>query len=229
MLRYAWVGLIWLAANAALAQQTPPPGDPPQPVSADPAKPAIVMEEPVPGDRWIYDVHDEIAGMVTNVRTFIVTEVTPKEITVRWTDAGKSEQNLVVFDRSWNVIQNGAWTFSPNDGEGLQLPLAVGKTWSFRANYVNAGTGNSWKRSGSSRVVGQESLATKAGTFDTFKVETSFTAQSVRDPTRKSEITIVNWYAPAIDHWVKRSFIHRVNKHLQSSAIFEIVEYGRKP
>jgi hypothetical protein len=227
MLRYACAGLICIAASAALAQQTPPQGDPQS--SGDAAKPVIAMEEPQPGDRWVYEVHDEIAGTVTNVRTFIVTEVTPTEIAVRWTNAGKPEQNLVLFDRYWNVIQGNAWRYSPNDGEGLQMPLVIGKTWSFRSNAVNAGTGNTWKRSGSSKIVGQESLTVKAGTFETFKVETSYTAQNVKDPTRKSEMTVVNWYAPAVDHWVKRSFVVRANKHLLSSTTLEIVEYGRKP
>jgi hypothetical protein len=233
MFRCVCIGLVCLAASAAMAQQTSqqgdPPSTPPQPVSSDAAKPVVAMEEPQPGDRWIYDVHDEVADTVTNVRTFIVTEVTPKEITVRWTNAGKADQNLVVFDRFWNVISANAWKYSPNDGEGLQAPLAVGKTWSFRLDAVNAGTGNIWKRSGSSKVVGQESLTTKAGTFETFKVETSYTAQDVKDPTRKTESKVLMWYAPAIDHWVKRSFALRANKHLLNNVTLELVEYGRKP
>ena len=38
----------------------------------------------------------------------------------------------------------------------------------------------------------------------------------------------MTWYAPAIDHWVKRTFISRADKHLQISTTIELIDYGRK-
>ena len=232
MLRYAFVGLICFAASGAVAQQTQPgpdsPSAPPKPAAGEPAKAAVTMEEPLQGDRWIYEVRDEIAGSVTATRTFLVTEVTPTEIATRFTNAGNAEANQILYDRSWNVTRAGPWKYSPNDGSGMQLPLSVGKTWSFRSSEVNASNGNIWKRSGSSKVIGQESLTTRAGTFEAFKIETSYSSQSVSDPTRKTDVTVVNWYAPAIDHWVKRTFVARANKHLVTNNTLELVEYGRR-
>ena len=42
------------------------------------------------------------------------------------------------------------------------------------------------------------------------------------------EITQQTWYAPAIDHWVKRSIVARGNGNLIANNTVELVEYGRK-
>jgi hypothetical protein len=44
----------------------------------------------------------------------------------------------------------------------------------------------------------------------------------------KMESIRQTWYAPAIDHWVKRTFVARTNGHLRTSETYELVEYGRK-
>jgi hypothetical protein len=232
MSRYAVLGLIGFAATGALAQQSPPQGNPPSapsaPAASEPAKATVTMEQPQPGDRWVFEVRDEIAGTVIATRTFMVTEVAPTEIAIRYTNAGNPGINQQLFDRSWNLTQSGAWKYSPNDGTGVQMPLTVGKTWSFRSSEVNASSGNIWKRSGGSKVVGQESLTVKAGTFETFKIETSYTSQSVKDPTRKSDVTEQFWYAPALNHWIKHTRVVRENKRLLTNTTLELTEYGRK-
>jgi hypothetical protein len=229
MLRYVLLGLLSLAASGAIAQQSPPQNDA---SSAQPApsleKAVVPMEEPRPGDRWIYEVRDEVTGTITTTRTTALTEVTQTEIAMRFTNAGSSEANLVLFDRSWNIIQSGPWRHSPHDGSGVQMPLSVGKTWSSRSNETNPTNGNGWKRSSNSKVVGQEKLVTKAGTFETFKIEMTSIAQSIKDPTRKVEATAEMWYAPAIDHWVKRTNVTRANKHVLNSISLVLVDYGRK-
>jgi DUF3108-like len=232
MLRYAVVGVISLAASGVWAQTAPAPTAAPaplsSPVSVQPADAVAPMEEPLPGDHWTYEVRDEITGAVTSTRENVVTEVTPTQITVRYKKLGTNSEGLHVYDRSWDVVEDGPWRFSPNDGSGVRSPLAVGKTWPIRTNNINSANGNVWKRSGSSKIVGQESVTTKAGTFDTFKIETTFTARNVNNPTLKNEVTSLTWYAPAIDHWVKRTFVSRTNKHLQASTMIELLEYGRK-
>ena len=231
MVRYAAVAFICLTAATASAQPARSPTVAPSDVAAPsaPDKPVIPMEEPQPGDRWTYEVHDEITGTVTATRENIVTEVTPAEISVRFKIVGTSNEGLNVYDRSWNLIEAAPWKYSPNDGSGIESPLAVGKTWPVKGNNINGANGNVWKRTGTSKVVGQESVATRAGTFDTFKIETAYTVQNVNDPTRKEEVTSQTWYAPAIDHWVKRVFVLRANKHLRTNNTIELVEYGRKP
>jgi hypothetical protein len=192
------------------------------------AKPVIAMEEPSPGDFWVYETRDEISGTVSAVRTNMVTEVTPTEISVRFTTQGKDGGGLNVYDRTWNIRVSGPWKYQPHDGTGIQSPLKVGTTWKFQSDDVNPGNGAIWKRSGQSKVVGQETVTTRAGTFDTFKVETVMARHPTNDPTRKWEIIRQTWYAPAINHWVKRTFVARAGGHLQTSETLELVEYGRK-
>jgi hypothetical protein len=232
MFRYAVLGVIGLAAGNAWAQQAPPPegttAPSSSPASVQPSKAVTSMEEPIPGDHWTYEVRDEITGTISATRANVVTEVTPKEITVRFRIVGTPNEGLNVYDRSWNLLSAGPWRYSPNDGSGIRTPLAIGKTWSFQSNDVNAGSEFIWNRSGNSKVLGQESVTTKAGTFETFKIETTYSARNVKDPTRKEEVTSQTWYAPAIDHWVKRTFISRVEKHLRVNNTLELTEYGRK-
>jgi len=235
MFRYAVLILISLVSNAALAQQAPQPERVPAPSpsagSAEPSKAAISLEERLPGDHWTIELRDEITGTVST-QTNIVTEVSPTGV-VRATynlvnqDHSHSE-GFNILDRSWNLINSGPWRYSPNDGTGIQKPLATGKTWTFQSNDVNTGGGYIWNRSGRSKVVGQEKLTTRAGTFETFKIETTYSRRNVKDPTKKEEVTGQTWYAPAIDHWVKRAVITRVDNHLVVNNTIELTEYGRK-
>jgi hypothetical protein len=229
MLRYALLMAVSLVFNTAWAQQTSPPAAPQNAAaSAQPDKAVVPMEEPQPGDRWTYEIRDEITGTITATRENVVTEVTPTEISVRSKRLGTPDEGLNVYDRSWNLVEAPPWRYSPNDGMGVQLPLAVGKTWPVQGNNVNNASGAVWKRAGTSKVVGQESIQTRAGTFATFKIETTYVAKNVKDPTRSEEITSQTWYAPAIDHWVKRVFVLRVTKHLRTNNTIELVDYGRK-
>src|ERR1700680_646888 len=171
MLRYA-VLVLGLVSGAALAQQAPPPDGAPAPSSptapVQPSGAVVAMEEPLPGDHWTYEVRDEIAGTITATRANVVTEVTPTDITVRFKIAGNNNEGINVYDRSWHLIDARPWKFSPNDGTGIRTPLTVGKTWTFQANSINSVNGSVWKRSGTSKVVGQETVTTRAGTFETF-------------------------------------------------------------
>lgn len=226
MSRYATLAIIWLLAAAPWARAAE--GDTPSASSkASEAKLATSMEEPLPGDFWTYDVRDEIGG-TSEIRKFVVMDVTPSEIRVELTTGGKSGDRLNVYDRSWNLKSTGPWKYQPIDGSGIRTPLNAGASWSVTADDVNSQNGSIFRRSVNSKVVGQETITTKAGRFDTFKIETIVSRHSTNDPSKKGEITAQTWYSPAIDHWVKRSFVSRANNHLVNSSTSELVEYGRK-
>jgi hypothetical protein len=220
---------MYLVATAASAQQALTPAAVPTDTPTPAAQAVVPMEEPQPGDHWTYEIRDEVTGKVTSTREHVITEVTPTTMGVRFkTLDGKGEESFAVYDRSWNMVEGRPWRYSPNDGSGIQPPLEVGKTWPVRTNNINRATGAIWRRSGISKVVGQESITTKAGTFDTFKIETTFTGTNVNNPLMKNEVTSLTWYAPAIDHWVRRSHVSRANKHVRINNLIELIEYGRK-
>jgi len=226
MYRYVMMGVICLLAGSVPAQAA---SDAP-PLDSAPAavKPVISMEEPLPGDFWTYELRDEISGTVKAVRNDMVTEVTAAEISVRFNIQGKPTEGLHVYDRSWNLKSAAPWKYQPHDGSGIQAPLKAGANWKSEGDDVNASNGSIWKRSGRTKVVGQETVTTKAGTFETFKIETTFLRRPTNDPTRKMEITQQTWYAPSIDHWVKRAFVARGNGNLIANNTVELIEYGRK-
>jgi hypothetical protein len=230
--RHALFSILGLVAGfgTALAQMPLPPTSSPAavPAAATPLGSPVTMEEPTPGDHWTYELRDEVLGTARSQRTIVVTEVTATEIGARIMFAGNPGVNGAVFDRSWNTISSGGWRYAPNDGWGVQLPLAVGKKWNVKSNDVNSANGANWTRSGSAKVVAQESVTTRAGTFDTFKIETIYSARNVKDPTSTVQVTIQTWWAPSIDHWVKRTFANRSAGHLVESTTDTLVSYGRR-
>jgi len=48
------------------------------------------------------------------------------------------------------------------------------------------------------------------------------------DPTKKFQAVQQIWYAPVIDHWVKRSFVSRSDGRVRERNTIELVEYGRR-
>jgi hypothetical protein len=196
--------------------------------STEPGQSSEKMEEPLVGDHWTYEVYDDITGTLKFTNTTIVTDVTPAEIALRIEWPGKSGIVYVVYDHSWNVKTNQAWKFSPNDGMGFKAPLQVGESWSFRGSDLDSTHGVSFKRSGSSKVVAAESVTTSAGTFDTFKVETSVTFRNAADPTKKSEAVRTAWFAPSINHWVKLTEKMMTNGHIGQGTSFLLVEFGTR-
>jgi hypothetical protein len=231
MLRYAFLATVSLLATAGpLSAQTAPNASQPTgspPAVESPNSPES-MEDAQLGDHWTYELRDDITGDVKSTITNTVTDVSGTEISTRIGVLGNSNSGYQTFDRSWNLTNNGVWRYTPNDGNGIRPPLAVGKTWSFKSTDINSTAGVSWKRTGTSKVVAQESVTTGAGTFDTFKIETSFQIQNANDPTKKLQAVQQTWYAPVIDHWVKRSFASRSDGRVREKNTVELVEYGRR-
>jgi hypothetical protein len=230
MLRCALLATLGLLATAgSLSAQTTPAQSPPAASSPAVETPSNVepMEDPQTGDHWTYELRDDVTGDIKSTITNTVTDVSASEISIRVGQLGNSTTGYQTFDRSWNVISGGIWRYTPNDGTGIRAPLAVGKTWSFKSTDLYSTGGVSWKRSGTTKVVAQESVTTRAGTFDTFKIETSLQVQNANDPTKKVQLVQQVWYAPAIDHWVKRSVVSRSEGRVRDKSTIDLVEYGR--
>jgi len=231
MLRSALPAVLALVLTTGLAAAQTPAAEAP-PTTSAPAADATngpePMEEAQTGDHWTYEFRDDITGDVKSTITNTVTDVSASEISTRSVVLGNPSSGYQTFDRSWNLINNGIWRYTPNDGSGIKAPLAAGKTWAFKATDLNSTAGMSWKRSGTSKVLAQESVTTRAGTFDTFKVETTIQVQNANDPTKKAQVVQQTWYAPAINHWVKRTAVSRSDGRVREKNTTELVEYGRR-
>jgi hypothetical protein len=214
------VGCLLLNVPIAVAQQSSAPAAPPPDEES--------MEEPLVGDHWTYETRDDITGDIKSTATQVVTEVSAAAIGVRVNVVGNPNAGYISYDRSWNAVITGVWKNSPSDGTGVRLPLAAGNTWKIQSSYVNTSNGASFKRSGTSKVVGRESVTTQAGTFDAFKIETSYVDRNSNNPTRKAEATMETWYVPSIDHWVKRTITVRSDGRVRENNSVELVEFGRR-
>lgn len=205
-----------------------------QPTAQPPSSPASSgsedsMDPPMLGDHWTYEVRDEITGELKNTLTNIVTDLTPAEITVRVQNQAYSQGPTVfIYDRSWNLKNSPTWRFSPNDGTGIEMPLAVGNAWKFRDDQTRTGYGTTFKNVGTLKVVGTESIKTEAGTFEALKIETSINGHNANDSTKRFESTAMTWYVPSIDHWVKRTVKSAFNGNVDENDSLELVDYGRR-
>ena len=188
----------------------------------------VLMEQPLVGDRWTYEIRDEISGKLKRTNTELITEVTPNEISVRIETLGSNGAGIFVYDHAWNMKAGPDWKFTPHDGMGVKAPLKTGSTWKFQGSAQFPTKGFYYERAGSSKVVGEESITTKAGTFNTFKIETSSSSRNANDPTKMNEYTATTWYAPAIDHLVKRTSKVLSDGHVNEITTVELVEYGRR-
>jgi hypothetical protein len=154
--------------------------------------------------------------------------VSPNDIAMRTENLGHPGYGYLVYDHAWNLKDSSTWKYSPGDGTGIKTPLKVGSRWNFQSSDIYTGHGVSVKRSGSSKVVAEESVTTPAGTFETFKIETSATVRNANDPTKRSDLLLTTWYAPSVDHWVKRTSKITINGHLDQDTSAELVEFGRR-
>jgi hypothetical protein len=219
-----------LALTTASLAQTAPSNDATVavPAATQPSSQSESMDPPMVGDQWTYEVRDEITGELKFSTTTLVTDVTPTEVALRAQSPSFAGPAVYIYDRSWNLKSSPVWRLSPNDGSGVKLPLNVGNTWKFQSDAIYSPRGTTFKNSGSSKVVGQESITTSAGTFDAFKIETTVNGRNASDPTKRFESQTTTWYAPSIDHWVKRISKSSFNGRVDADTSMELVDYGRR-
>jgi hypothetical protein len=181
------------------------------------------------GDRWSYDIKDALTGDLRLAVTIVAAEIKEKEITTRTSVRGKDRPNTIVFNPDWGRIDDGAWKHRPSDLLGIKKPLQIGKQWRAEGNSTNVQTGVAMQTSGLAKVVGQEQITTPAGTFDTFRVELTVRQINTKDQTKSTTLTVVVWYAPAINRWVRKNTEVRFEGRLRDSFSDELTEYSRKP
>jgi hypothetical protein len=228
MLRRHLLATIGLLASASVLPAQTPPSQPSAPAATESPSLQETMEDPQIGDHWTYEVRDDVSGDLKSTITYTITDITAAEFGIRLAVVGKGDVGYQTYNRSWDMVNNGVWRSTPNDGAGIRAPLSVGKTWSFKATDANSSAGVSLKRSGTSKVTAKETITTRAGTFEAFKIETSIETRNSNDPTKKYLSEQQTWFAPAINHWVKRTYLSRSEGKVRDRSAVELVEYGRR-
>jgi hypothetical protein len=181
------------------------------------------------GDRWSYDIKDGLTGDLRHAITIVAAEITQKEITARVTVPGQNRPLTIIYDPDWGRIDDGVWKHRPSDLIGTRKPLLVGKEWRSEGNSQNLRSGAAFRTSGAAKVVGQEQVATPAGTFDTFRIAMTVRQTNTTDHTKSATATHVIWYAPAINRWVRKKEEMRFDGRVRNSTLEELTGYSRKP
>jgi hypothetical protein len=203
---------------------TSPPTSP-----ADLAESAELTKTVRVGDQWNYDRRNEVTGVLQDTYTSVVAEISPTEIVTNLIERGAKASSIVAFDRSWNRVANGPWRYTPNDAHGIRPALAVGQEWRAEFDEMNVTTNVKFKVTSLSKVLTQETITTPAGTFETFKIERQTKTFNTAHPsTIMPEIQFDLWYAPEINHWVRRIISTRMESRLSSKTSEELTEYSRR-
>jgi hypothetical protein len=180
------------------------------------------------GDHWMFDTRDEITNSPLDTLIQLVTDVSPTEIVVRLSSRGKPGFQLVVFDHDWDRIEDPRTKWKPNDGQGTRMPLTVGKEWRTELESRSIQNGGGWTGTVLSKVTAREMVMTPAGMFDTFRIEERIRDVNTADPSRYQDQEAVIWYAPQINHFVRRTNTTLSQKRVSAKVSAELVDFGRK-
>jgi hypothetical protein len=196
--------------------------------AAEVAEPATELPNVHQGDKWVYQTTDDITGEKKPEISFVVTELNDTQIFVRATKTGAPGTQFIVYDKNWNLLSDDVWRKIPNDGTGVRPPLSVGQEWRSKMQAQNLKTGSNFSDTTKSKIVGEEKVVTKAGTFDAFKTVMEIERVPIADPARHTEFTLTIWYAPAANRYIKRSVVQKQGGHLRDSSTQELVQYSPK-
>jgi hypothetical protein len=186
-----------------------------------------------PGDSWEYEIRDGLTDQLTATEHFTVTEVTTSEIYVRkWTVAKTQQESsgLVTFDRNWRMKEEDAWRFAPPAGTtGIPEGLAVDKSWSYTRKSTRFSPPLDLTYRGSGKVAAWEEVTLPNGaSYDAYRIEITEAATPVVN-NRKFEDKIVEWYAPSVNRYVKRTWESRQNGKLVDEGLELLTIYEPKP
>lgn len=179
------------------------------------------------GDRWFYKLKDELSGRLHDA-VVTVRAVSDKEYdTVHLSTGYYPRPVVIVYDHYWNTIDDSTDNFKPNDGRGIRSSLTAGEEWRTEYGGYRSAAGAKLQGSVQSKVAGQESVTTIAGTFETFRIEhkAAWTYIHATDPPQELEEDVVMWYAPQVNRWVRKSAIVRVEKHLRTNASLQLLDF----
>ena len=192
---------------------------------------AIAEEERVHanvGSFWNYETTDEIKQTKLIFETTL-TEANGDERVIRPNNRGQSASTVWVYDKNWNLAMLGAFKYQPNNGQGIPEPLQIGAKSKADVTFTQqlaTGWTDPRPMTAQVEVISTENATTKAGQFETYRLEITTTVRgSPNQPLSVSETKTVMWFAPKIDHWVRTEFEHRTDGHLLSKSSSELIEY----
>jgi hypothetical protein len=188
-----------------------------------------------PGDRWTYQIIDDVTGETKSTAVHTVTEIRDKSYSVQsaFTPYGQSVTNtsLQVFDETWNLLDDQVWTRKPADpSTGIRLPLKVGAQWKTHLTTTRKSPPEShFNIDAITRVVAYEPVILRFNkTYDAFKLEVNEALTNSAAPSSVVTVKTTMWFAPSVNRYVKRIVESRINDRLQSRNVELLSAYARR-
>jgi hypothetical protein len=145
------------------------------------------------GDSWSYDRVNRAGGRLDVRRE--VKAVSTDSLTVVVTDAaGTTEQQ---WTPELNYMRGEGKRVVRPHTQLVSFPMTVGGQWKVETKGVNAG-GRDLTAEGTCKVLSFEKMNTKAGVFDTFKVDCDVEFYIYGGRPIRGRDRYVYWYAPAV-------------------------------
>ena len=168
------------------------------PVSAQaPVRPAKA------GDVHVYSGQNRTEGK-SYEETVTVISVEGDQIRTKHARTDRPDAADGTYGKDWSTFRSGSSGMQMTPpGKTVMHPLAVGKNWE-SASEATTASGFKLRVKTDSTVAAQERLATPAGEFDTWRIE----SKGYINPVTGGGWAIVQkvWYAPSIDRIVRIEF-----------------------
>ena len=174
------------------------------------------------GDKWDYEYHSNLDNVNSGATSYVVQDISPGKIgaesRTHRSNGGRDAVQDFVYDRSWRMIEAPKGRYLKADAVSEPFPsIAVGKEWTSNLLWqpTNSSLGLKWIEHG--RVAGWENVTLENGqSYDAFRIVVRLESTPLEGAgiqvvtagftTQKLVDRIVEWYAPAINRYVKRTF-----------------------
>jgi hypothetical protein len=174
------------------------------------------------GSYWNYTLTDEIKN-TKSLLQLTLTEIKDDQRVV------KQNNSVLVYDENWNLIEGGAWKTEPHLGDGLpDGPLEVGAQSTAEATtsvQLSSGWTDPEPINCEQKITAAETVTTKAGKFDTYRVEDTCKFSNPAQPLTVIESKTTLWFSPRVDHYVKAQFEQRSDGRLAVKTNQELIQY----
>ncbi|WP_277188638.1 hypothetical protein [Caballeronia sp. BR00000012568055] len=137
----------------------------------------------------------------------------------------KGSPGVGELDENACVVRGPEALFTPSN-QALRFPLFVGKSWA--ADYLYSSGAWTAKDHREAKVVSFERVATEAGVFDAFRVESTIAWTGVAAGSDAGRARETDWYAPSVGRIVKQRFNDYPNNKnaAPTSTRYELVRYA---
>jgi hypothetical protein len=179
------------------------------------------------GSFWNYEFTDVIKQQTSILETAL-TEVNGDKRVIRMNVRG-ANPTVSLYDKNWNVVDSGSVKYQPNNGEGVPEPLQIGSKSKINATFSSQlATGWSDPKPVyfEAEIVSSEITSTKAGNFETYRVERTATLRGWgNQPLSVNVVKTVGWFSPKLDHFVRIQIESRTDGYLILKLSGELIEY----